>query len=61
MYGTFYPKIFTKFSEIWVEDPGSGKTSSGSRVKKASDPGYGSETLEYPACNTHIYYYHQKH
>jgi hypothetical protein len=24
-YGTFYPKIVTKLSEIWVEDPGSGK------------------------------------
>jgi hypothetical protein len=32
-YRTFYPKIVTKLSKIWVWDPGSGKTYSGSRIR----------------------------
>jgi hypothetical protein len=42
-YRTFYPKIVTKLSKIWIWDPG--KTYPGYRVKKAPDPGSGSATL----------------
>jgi hypothetical protein len=43
-------KIFNMLSNIWVWDPGSEirdpeKTYSGSRIKKAPDPGSGSATL----------------
>jgi hypothetical protein len=33
------------YTKIWVRDPDSEKTYSGSRVKKAPDPGSGSATL----------------
>ncbi len=50
-YRTFYPKIVTKLSKIWVWiwDPGSGKNlfwTPDPGVKKAADPGSGSATLQ---------------
>ena len=35
----FAQKIVTKLSKVWVWDPGSGKTYSGSRGQKATNPG----------------------
>jgi hypothetical protein len=48
-YITFYPKIVTKLSKIWIWDPGSGKNLfriPDPGVKKAQDPGSGSATLD---------------
>jgi hypothetical protein len=47
----FTQKIVTKLSNIWVLDPGSGKTYSGSRIQGSKrhwilDPGSGSATLD---------------
>jgi hypothetical protein len=45
----FTQRIVTKLSKIWVRDPGSGKNLSripDPGVKKASDPGSGSATLD---------------
>jgi hypothetical protein len=47
-YLSFYQKIFTKLSKIWVWDPGYGKNLfriPDPGVKKAQDPGFGSATL----------------
>jgi hypothetical protein len=47
-YRTFYPKIVTKLSKIWVWDPGPGKKIfriPDPGVKKAADPGSGFATL----------------
>jgi hypothetical protein len=51
-YRTFYPKIVTMLSKIWVWDPGSEivdpeKPIPDPGVKKAPDPGSGSATLNY--------------
>ncbi len=47
-YRTFYHKIVSKLSKLWVWDPGSGKNLfriPDPGVKKAPDPGSGSATL----------------
>jgi hypothetical protein len=46
----FTQKVVTKFSKIWVWDPGSGKNLfriPDPGVKKAPDPGSGSATLHF--------------